>query len=382
MKVKLLDLQAQYLPLRNEIRRAIDEVCDAAGVDPRAARREVREEPGRLLRHEARHRRQQRDRRAAVRLMALGIKPGDEVICPSFTFFATAGCIARLGATPVFADIDPRTVQPRPRRRSKAKITPQDQGDHARPPVRADGGHGGDQRHRQPTTASGASKTPPRRSAPAGNGKPACSIGVRRVPELLPDQEPRRVRRRRRDLHQRRRRSPRRAGCSASTARAHTYHHKLIGGMFRLPAIQAAVLEREAQVPRRLARGPPRNAAIYDELLAGSKVVTPLDRAGQLEHLQPVRRPRPRPRPRQAAPGRHAASASAVYYPIPLHLQECFAYLGAPRRRPPRERAGLPGSAGPADLPGTGEEQVRFVAEELLGVAGTDAVRRTRGGRG
>ena len=42
-------------------------------------------------------------------LMAMGIKAGDEVICPSFTFFATASCIARLGATPVFVDVDPKT---------------------------------------------------------------------------------------------------------------------------------------------------------------------------------------------------------------------------------------------------------------------------------
>src|SRR5688572_19798854 len=109
MNVKLLDLQAQYLPLRNEIRRAIDEVCDqqALILGPHVERFErnlatycntkhaigVSSGTDALL----------------CALMGIGIKPGDEVICPSFTFFATAGSIARLGGVPVFAEIDPRT---------------------------------------------------------------------------------------------------------------------------------------------------------------------------------------------------------------------------------------------------------------------------------
>src|SRR4026208_1276191 len=109
MHVRLLALQAQYPPLREEIRRAIDEVCDAQALilGPHVERFEksLAEYCG------TRHASGASGGTDALlcALMALGVKPGDEVICPSFTFFATAGSIARLGAKPVFVDIDPTT---------------------------------------------------------------------------------------------------------------------------------------------------------------------------------------------------------------------------------------------------------------------------------
>src|SRR5947208_7913954 len=122
MNVKLLDLQAQYLPIRNEIRRAIDEVCDAQALilGPHVERFEKS-----LAEYcQTKHAIGVSSGTDALlcSLMALNIGPGDEVICPTFTFFATAGTIARVGGKPVFVDIDPATFNNDPNRIEK-KIT-------------------------------------------------------------------------------------------------------------------------------------------------------------------------------------------------------------------------------------------------------------------
>src|SRR5213595_528955 len=116
MQVKLLDLQAQYLSIRNEIRRAIDEVCDqqALILGPHVERFEQSLAAYCQTKHAIGV--SSGTDALLCSLMAMGIKPGDEVICPTFTFFATAGSIARLGGRPVFVDIEPRTFNVDPRK--------------------------------------------------------------------------------------------------------------------------------------------------------------------------------------------------------------------------------------------------------------------------
>src|SRR3990172_3791426 len=110
MAIPLVDVRAQYAPLIDAVKERIAEVLDSGrfilGPQVTAFEREaaaylgVRETVGVANGTDA----------LVVALDALGIGPGDEVVCPAFTFFATAEAIARRGATPVFADIDPATL--------------------------------------------------------------------------------------------------------------------------------------------------------------------------------------------------------------------------------------------------------------------------------
>ena len=107
MNVPFLDLKIQYQAIKDEINPAIQQVLDNAsyvlGKAVADFESEFRREHG--VRHcfgvssgtDGNH----------MALWALGIGPGDEVLCPTFTFFATAGAISRVGATPVFVDSCP-----------------------------------------------------------------------------------------------------------------------------------------------------------------------------------------------------------------------------------------------------------------------------------
>jgi dTDP-4-amino-4,6-dideoxygalactose transaminase len=366
-QVKLLDLQSQYLPIRNEIRRAIDEVCDqqALILGPFVERFEkslatycgVKHTIGVSSGTDA----------LLCTLMGIGIKPGDEVICPSFTFFATAGSIARMGAIPVFVDIEPHSFNIDPNLIAK-KITKKTK---AIMPVHLFGQCAKMGPINELACANSLLTIEDAAQAIGAKqfGKPAGSMGFAGCLSFYPTKNLGAF-------------GDAGAICTNDDAfadrcrllrvhgSAHTYHHKLIGGMFRLAAIQAAVLEVKLKYLHGWHEARRRNAAIYDALLHGSdKIKTPkMDEGNWSIYNQYVIRVPDRDRVKKRLTDR--GIGSAIYYPIPLHEQECFAYLGYKKGDlPESERACGEVLALPV-YPELDEPQVRYVAEELLAAVG------------
>src|SRR5436190_14923206 len=109
MRVPLLDLDAQYRPVREALLAAMTRVCDSQrfimGTEIDALERELAAMLG--VRHAIAV--SSGTDALLLALMALDIKPGDEVVTSTYSFFATAGAVVRLGARPVLVDIDPET---------------------------------------------------------------------------------------------------------------------------------------------------------------------------------------------------------------------------------------------------------------------------------
>ena len=263
-----------------------------------------------------------------VALMALGIGPGDEVITTPFTFFATAGAIARLGARPVFADIDPATFNLDPEA-AAAAVTPRSR---AILPVHLFG-------LPAPVAPLAALNLPVLEDAAQSLGAgpvlgdaaavsffPTKNLGaLGDAGAVLTDDT---------ELADR-----------VALLRNHgarpKYHHVAIGGNFRLDALQAACLR--AKLPRLAGWTAARRAvaARYRDLFASAglagRVTLPPHGADHVYHHFVLRTPR-----RDALRAQLAAAgiATEIYYPTPLHLQPCFAELGqGPGSLPHAERA-------------------------------------------
>jgi dTDP-4-amino-4,6-dideoxygalactose transaminase len=108
-KVPFFDLKKQFLPLREEILNEIAAVCDAQSFILGAKVELLEREIASLCNVKCAVGASSGTDAQLLILMALGIGPGDAVVTTPFTFFSTAGCIARLGATPLFVDIAPGT---------------------------------------------------------------------------------------------------------------------------------------------------------------------------------------------------------------------------------------------------------------------------------
>jgi len=366
MDVKLLDLTAQYLPIRNEIRRAIDEVCDSQALilGPYVERFEKKLAAYCQTKHAIGV--SSGTDALLCSLMALGIGPGDEVICPSFTFFATAGSIARLGAKPVFVDIERHSFNIDPNQ-IEAKITPRTK---AILPVHLFGQCAKMERINEIAQKHGLTVIEDAAQAIGAkrNGKPSCSLSFAGCLSFYPTKNLGAF-------------GDAGAICTSDDAFAekcrllrvhgsgHAYHHKIIGGMFRLAAIQAAVLEVKLKYLNGWHEGRRRHAQIYEEILKGSKVVTPrIDEGNWSIYNQYVVRVPDRDKVKQKLADR--GIGSAIYYPIPLHRQECFAYLNVPEGSlPESERACQEVLALPI-YPELEEEKVREVARVLREIVG------------
>lgn len=257
-----------------------------------------------------------------VSLMALDIGPGDEVITTPFTFFATAGAVARLGAIPVFVDIDPETFNIDPAAIAVA-ITPRTR---AIIPVHLFG-----QCADMTAILAAAGDIPVIEDAAQAigashDGKPAGSLGRIGCFSFFPSKnlgafgDGGMVVTSDDDLAERLR-----------LLRAHgarpKYIHAMIGGNFRLDALQAAIVRAKLPHLEHWTAARRRNAEIYRERLAGLQGLTlPKVRFERHVYNQFIIRLDERERVRTILT--EHGIGNEIYYPKPLHLQECFADLG------------------------------------------------------
>ena len=339
--VPLLDLKAQYVSIEKEILQVIQETCASQrfilgpSVDELekkiAVYSQCRYGIGVSSGTDA----------LLVALMALDVGPGDEVITTPYSFFATAGAIARLGARPLFCDIDPDTynissasvaalLQTRAVRRNGHWFNEQTGGRiKVIMPVHLFG-QMADMESLVALAREYDLKIVEDAAQAIGSeyrdGRRAGSIGDIGCFSFFPSKN---------------------LGafgdggmCTTNDAalaermrvlRAHgskpKYHHALIGGNFRLDELQAAVLLVKLRYLDGWTAQRQKNAMFYDQAFATiPQIHSPIFHGGRHIYNQYILRTKQRNALKQELTAMHIGTE--VYYPVPLHIQKCFEYLG------------------------------------------------------
>lgn len=340
--VPLLDINRQNAPLREEVLAAITEVVDTGAFLKGPAVRDLEARIAELAGVDHAVGCASGSDAILLALMALGVGPGDEVIVPSFTFFATAGCVARLGATPVFADILPDTFNIDPADIAR-KVTPKTK---AIMPVHlfgqaADMGSIGAvaEEHGVPVVEDAAQAI-----GATYQGRPIGGLGRVGCVSFYPTKnlggfgDGGVITTNDGDLADRMR-------VLCDHGQSPRYHHHVVGLNSRLDTIQAAALGVKLTRLAGYAEARRRHARRYEEAFAtgpaAGVVTTPTEAVGcpSVWNQYTVRVGGGRRDALQAWLAERKIGA-AIYYPVPLHLQECFANLGyRPGDLPHTERA-------------------------------------------
>jgi dTDP-4-amino-4,6-dideoxygalactose transaminase len=384
MPVPLLDIRRQNLPLTGELEDAFRRVLSSGQFilgrevetfeESAAALAGVRHAIGMSSGTDA----------ILVALMALGIGEGDEVICPSFTFFATAGCIVRVGARPVFADccpdcfnIDPELIEPLITPRTRAIIPVHLYGQAADMDPILDLARKHSLAVIEDAAQAFSAEYRGRQVGSMGDFGtvsffPTKNLGALGDAGLLVTNDDRLAEK-------------------ARLLRTHgaerQYYHGVVGGNFRLDTLQAAMLSVKLPHLAEYTRQRQQHACEYGRALpkggAAVKLAVPATHPDRnhIANQYTVRviageawRGEESPRDALRSFLTKRGIASAIYYPVPLHRQECFQSLGTQPPLPVSESLAGEVLSLPVFPEMTGEEQQAVIAaigEFVSAVAGT-----------
>jgi len=329
MKIPALDMKAQLAPIRKEIDQAIARVLGHGGF---ILGKEVEKfEEDICLYSGSKYSIGVSNGTDAIALAleALGIKKGDRVLCPAFTYFATVGAIVSIGAIPVFIDIDPKTycidpesVKPYLHQTPKAIIPAHLYGqcadmdsilaiaDKFNLKVIEDTAQafGAEYKNKKAGTIGDCGTV----SFFPGKNLGACGdAGI----VLARDESVADILRQLRNQ---------------GTAPSNKYKHIYLGHNNRLDSIQAAILAVKLKHMDTWNRKRAENAVYYNEQLADLELITPYvpDTNTHIYHQYMVRAKNNESRDHIMNHLNEKGIDSRVFYPIPLHLQPCFSYLG------------------------------------------------------